>query len=236
MQFIILAGGFGTRLKSIIGDTIPKPMADINGKPFLEILIENIISQSVSVSRIILSTGYKHEVIFNYFGNSYKNIPIRYIQEFEPLGTGGALLYSINSMDIKEPFFLLNGDTFIQFDVNKIIEKLDLPIDGVIVTRKVDDISRYGGIEIQSDNMITKIIEKGSSGSGIINSGVYLLKPDAILESIKKIKLTKSFSFEVDLMPYLFENYKYRAFEVENYFIDIGVPDDYKRFCDQMKS
>ena len=111
-QAIILSGGQGTRLRSVVSD-IPKPMADINGKPFLEYLLRYLNNQGCN--HVVLSVGYKSEVIRNYFGNQYLNLKLDYALEKEPLGTGGGIKNSIKYISDND-FFLLNGDSF--FDVN----------------------------------------------------------------------------------------------------------------------
>ena len=114
MVAIILAGGFGTRLQSIIKDK-PKPMAEINGKPFLEYLFQYLIINKIT--RIILSVGYKHEVISDYFGSNYKGVGISYIVESSPLGTGGAIKKCLLNINEKKAF-ILNGDSFLNISLS----------------------------------------------------------------------------------------------------------------------
>ena len=112
---IILAGGLGTRLKSVVSD-VPKPMAPIQSTPFLEIVINYWINQGIK--RIILSVGYMSDIIINHFGKSFKDISIEYVDEVSPLGTGGALKNVLNKLIINDPFLVINGDTFFEVDLD----------------------------------------------------------------------------------------------------------------------
>lgn len=233
MQGLILAGGFGTRLKSILGPNTPKPMANINGKPFLAILIEFL--KIHGITEIILSTHFKHEVILDYFEYKYFNIPIRYIHEDKPLGTGGAILFAIKSLNLKNPLFIVNGDTFIKYNYANVWNELK-NVDGIIATRMVSDVSRYGEIKTDPSNRIIKITEKGFIKSGLINCGVYLIKPEQIIETCNELQLQDMFSFEEALLPTLLKEYKYGAHICDDYFIDIGIAEDYLKFCNDHKN
>ena len=112
MEAIILAGGKGTRLQSVVSD-VPKPMADVNGRPFLSYLLHFLSTKGVR--KVVLSVGYKHEVISNYYSNCFENMSICYAIENEPLGTGGALVESLKQVTDSN-VLLLNGDSF--FDIN----------------------------------------------------------------------------------------------------------------------
>jgi len=113
-EAIILAGGMGTRLQSVITE-IPKPMAPVGERPFLSIILDSLSDQGIE--HIILSVGYKHEVIYTYFGNSYKDIKIDYAIENEALGTGGAVSLAMNYLN-DEAFIMMNGDTLFDVDLN----------------------------------------------------------------------------------------------------------------------
>ena len=117
MQAIILAGGFGTRLQQVVKD-VPKPMADISGKPFLAHLLTNL--QNQGFKKIVISVGYLKEKISEYFGDSYLGMEIFYAVEEKPLGTGGAIINSLKFIDSKKPFVVLNGDTFLQVNYKKV--------------------------------------------------------------------------------------------------------------------
>ncbi len=225
-DIIILAGGFGTRLKSVVKD-VPKPMAPIAGKPFLEWLI-NYLSV-FNPNKIILSTGYKHETIEAHFGKSFKNIPIVYSIETNPLGTGGAIKKALNLVET-ENCLVLNGDTFLQIDhpnflnfhnVNKALFSMAL--------KPMKNPARYGTLETEGDT-IKKFNEKNPKLSeGLINTGVYLMNKSII----KHLPIQEKFSFEIDFMELKTSEMEMKSFITDDYFIDIGIPEDYKKANDE---
>ncbi len=221
MQAIILAGGFGTRLQAVVKD-VPKPLADISGKPFLAYLLQNL--QNHGFKKIVISIGYLADKITEYFGNSYLGMEIFYAKENQPLGTGGAILNSLQFIDKNKPVVVLNGDTFLQIDYKNLLQQHKTKL--TLVLRKMDNCSRYGSVQFD-ENLVIKNFEEKSveEKSGFINGGVYVLD----VQIFEKISLPQKFSFEADfLMKYLLE-LKPQAFLVDNYFIDIGIPDDYAK-------
>jgi D-glycero-alpha-D-manno-heptose 1-phosphate guanylyltransferase len=221
MQAIILAGGFGTRLRSVLAG-VPKPMAPIHNKPFLAYVIDYLIAQGVT--QVVLSVHYLAEQIENYFQSAYGDISIRYALEDEPLGTGGAIINSLGLIDAARPVFVLNGDTFLKLNYQKMYALHTLGAQLTMSLRRVADCSRYG-IVTTMNNIVTAFQEQGSARAGLINAGVYLLNP----EIFQTYSLPRQFSFEKD---FLFPNINLlqpRAFVVDDYFIDIGVPADYAR-------
>lgn len=222
MKAIILAGGFGTRLKSVLANT-PKPMAPIGDKPFLARLLDYL--QQQGVADVILSLHYLKEQFQNYFGAVYAGMPIQYVIEEAPLGTGGAIAHALTSAQIDEPCFVLNGDTFVKLDYQAMFEQhLQSTADVTMALRTVDDCSRYGSVIVQGDN-ITAFREKGIADKGLINAGVYLIQPDLF----ERFSLPTQFSFEVDFVQKYVNDLDLQAFYANNYFIDIGVPEDYQR-------
>ncbi len=221
MQAIILAGGFGTRLRSVLTD-VPKPMAPIHDKPFLAYLIDYLSSQGVT--DIVLSVHYLAEQIVSYFKNSYGNVRISYAHEDEPLGTGGAIIHSLAAIDGSRPVFVLNGDTFLKLNYQ---EMYALHTQGAQLTmslRRVADCSRYGEVTTVN-NIVTAFQEQGSARAGLINAGVYLFDSDIF----QAYTLPQHFSFEKDFLFPGITALQPRAFVVDDYFIDIGVPADYAR-------
>ncbi|MFY0649821.1 MAG: NTP transferase domain-containing protein [Methylophilaceae bacterium] len=214
-EVLILAGGFGKRLGELT-KKIPKPMIVINGKPFLEILIDNLTKKKIN--RIILSVGYKHQLIQNYFGNSFNNIEIDYSIEKKPLGTGGAIVNSFKKIK-SENFLVLNGDTFIEFNLEKFIANFYLHNKPIIYSTLVESSSRYGSLSI-SDGKLLGFNEKNNAGTGYINAGIYFFRKadfDGVFEKI--------FSIE----DWIANNIKLLNMNVitsSNPFIDIGVPED----------
>jgi len=221
-EAIILAGGFGTRLQSVVKD-VPKPMADINGKPFLHYLVCYLLNYGIN--KILFSVGYKHEIIRDYFSSRYKNIEIDYIVENEPLGTGGALKKAIESVS-GDDFLILNGDTFFNIDLIK-LSSLHLSKASILTLslKPMSNFDRYGTVTIEGDR-VTGFEEKSFRKFGYINGGVY-----AVNKEISKYlqRYNDKFSFEVDFLQKNIYNLKFTAFISDGYFIDIGVPEDYKK-------
>ncbi|HED1070382.1 nucleotidyltransferase family protein [Campylobacter jejuni] len=217
MQAIILCGGLGTRLKSVIKD-IPKPMAPINDKPFLEFIFEYLKKQGIK--EVILGVSYKYEVIKEYFKDEFLGIKVKYSIEKEPLGTGGAIKEALKF--IKNETYVLNGDTFFDIDLSK------LKLNGsriCLALKQMNDFDRYGTVNVDDQGFVISFEEKVFKKQGLINGGIYLLAKDIFNE----FDLEKKFSFE----EFLQENYKKlktRACIFDDYFIDIGVPRDYERF------
>ncbi len=216
MQAIILAGGFGTRLQSVVSD-VPKPMAPINGKPFLEYMLDEL--NIYGFTKAVLAVGYKKECIMDYFQNKYKNIDIVYSIEDEPLGTGGCVKQAMKFID-DDFVFVLNGDTMFKIDFNKMsqINKLS------IACKRMFNFDRYGKVNIEN-GIIQSFSEKMHVDDGYINGGIYYL-PKNIFD---KFDLEKKFSMEKDFFEKYMSNLNINAFLSEDYFIDIGIPEDYEK-------
>jgi len=233
MYAIILAGGFGTRLRSALAH-VPKPMAPIQDKPFLAYLLEYLKTQGIR--EVILSVHYLREQIQNYFKTSYQGLAIRYAVEETPLGTGGAMAHALKLLDTTEPIFIVNGDTFLKLNYRAMLaqHQKTSPLM-TMALRHVDDCGRYGAVLLK-DNHITSFVHQGEQGPGFINGGVYLIQPHLFhaLPSLGKSFFNaedqvQPFSFEQDfLFPYS-NQLKPQAFVAEDYFIDIGIPEDYVR-------
>lgn len=223
MEAIILAGGFGTRLSTVVSD-VPKPMAPINERPFLEYLLDDLNEKGIS--RVILAVGYKKEIIKSHFKEKYKNIDIIYSDEDIPLGTGGAIKKALTLAE-NENIFIINGDTF--FDVNlkemyqfhkKNSSKLTLAI------KEMEKFDRYGSLVLDKDKII-KFEEKKYNEKGYINGGIYLINKELLIEEKKE-----NFSFEKEILEnknLKIEKYGYKS---EGYFIDIGIPEDYYKYIE----
>ncbi|EIP0162262.1 nucleotidyltransferase family protein, partial [Campylobacter jejuni] len=210
MQAIILCGGLGTRLKSVIKD-IPKPMAPINDKPFLEFIFEYLKKQGIK--EVILAVSYKYEVIQEYFKDEFLGIKIKYSIEKEPLGTGGAIKEALKF--IKNEAYVLNGDTIFDIDLKKLIlnnSKICLAL------KQMNDFDRYGTVELDSKNYIKLFKEKEFKKQGLINGGIYFLNKDIFND----FTLQEKFSFE-EFLQENYEKLKAKAHIFDNYFIDIGV-------------
>ncbi|EOJ1646981.1 nucleotidyltransferase family protein [Campylobacter jejuni] len=217
MQAIILCGGLGTRLKSVIKD-IPKPMAPINDKPFLEFIFEHLKKQGIK--EVILAVSYKYEVIQEYFKDEFLGIKIKYSIEKEPLGTGGAINEALKF--IKNEAYVLNGDTFFDIDLSKL--KLN-ESKICLALKQMNGFDRYGTVELDGKNYIKLFKEKEFKKQGLINGGIYLLNKDIFND----FDLQEKFSFE-EFLQENYEKLKAKAHIFDDYFIDIGVPEDYILF------
>ncbi|MBI5195189.1 MAG: nucleotidyltransferase family protein [Nitrospirae bacterium] len=221
MEAIILAGGLGTRLQSVVKD-VPKPMADINGRPFMSFLMDYL--SRYGVKKVVLSVGYKHETIKNYFGSGYKEMDVEYVTEDQPLGTGGALRETLRRVQGSEAI-VLNGDSFFNVNLNNLIDfhhSQDSML--TLAVKPMNNIDRYGTIILQNER-VTGFSEKSSGNSGYINGGVYVMKK----ESMNHYAGEGAFSFETDFLQRNINSLAVSAFISDGYFIDIGVPEDYKR-------
>ncbi|WP_422137488.1 sugar phosphate nucleotidyltransferase [Endozoicomonas sp. ALC020] len=218
-EAIILAGGLGTRLRSEIGD-IPKPMALISGKPFLEILIHKL--ESGGIKHIILSLGYKAQSIIEHFQNKQLTSSLSFVVEDKLLGTGGAIKLATKKMST-DFALVMNGDTYLDIDINAASLFFDKYKSPVIFGYDIDDTHRYARIESEG-TLITKIAEKSGTGPGTISAGVYILPKKAL----DRFPSGKAFSIEYDYFESLTREDNFRLFHSQQYFIDIGTPETYK--------
>lgn len=228
MEAVILAGGLGTRLREAVPD-LPKPMAPIRNRPFLEHLMDYWIGQGVT--RFILSVGYKYELIEAHFGSNYRERPIVYSQEVTPLGTGGGLLLGLTHAK-DDVVLVLNGDTFFEVKLADMRNQHSTyQSDVTVALRPVAHNDRYGEVEINELGEVTVFTTAASGGEGLINGGVYLMQPDVMLAlgSAPGEKV----ALEQDLFPRLFKAKKrILGFVSDTNFIDIGIPSDYYRAAD----
>lgn len=219
-QAIILGGGLGTRLRPAIGDK-PKVMADIGGRPFIELILDRLVQQGLN--QAILGLGYRHECISSHFGHSYAGVPLVYSVESEPLGTGGAVRKAL-ALAGRWPCFVLNGDTLTDLDFSGMLnrhstEGHQLGI-GVVYQSNV---SRFGAVEVEGGRVV-QFLEKGAVGPGWINSGTYLMAVDIF----DGFSMPDCFSLEREFLAPNLSRLRPFAFESRGAFLDIGVPDDYE--------
>ncbi len=221
MEAIVLAGGFGTRLQKVVSE-VPKSMALVNQRPFLEHLFDYLILQGVT--KVVLSVGYKHEVISGHFGNQYGALSVQYAIEMEPLGTGGGIRLALWKVDGLRAL-VMNGDSLFRLDYRALMDfHLKKKADATLALRKLDDTGRYGRVSINKARRITGFEEKGtSSGPGLINGGVYIIEKYFLLEP----EFRGRFSMEKDCFERYFPHSKMYGFPSEGYFRDIGIPEDY---------
>ncbi len=221
-EAIILAGGMGSRLKSVVADR-PKPMAEINGRPFLEYLLDYLIGQGIT--RIILSVGYKHDVIQTHFKGEYRNVPLIYAVEEQPLGTGGGIRNALR-YTLSEEAFMINGDTYFPVSLDEMSRVFTgTRADLVMALHPVEESDRYGTIETDENGRIIAFREKSSHrATALINGGIYLMKKELLLNRF----FPESFSFETGFLEKYTNALYFAGIIFENGFIDIGIPESYR--------
>ncbi len=234
MQAILLCGGMGTRLRSVVSDR-PKPMADICGKPFLQYLLEML--RDKGITEVIFALGYMGEMIEEYFQDgSALGIKIRYSYEEVPLGTGGAIRNALPQI-LEEEVLVLNADTYFPMDYEGLLRfHQENAGDFSLATRAVPDISRYGAVRRDPAGRILAWNEKLGDGAqkplaGEINGGIYVMKKSLIAE----IPEGKQ-SLEQDCIPkWLSEGKRIFGLPFHGYFMDIGIPEDYRQFISDVE-
>jgi D-glycero-alpha-D-manno-heptose 1-phosphate guanylyltransferase len=221
MEAIVLAGGFGTRLRGV-ANGIPKPMAPVHGRPFLCFVLDRLADGGFTT--VVLATGYRHEALRAYFGERYRRLAVVYSVEAEPLGTGGAIRLAWDRIG-PGAIFVLNGDTYLEVDYAAMqASHMRAAARLTLAVCRVPDAGRYGALEL-ADDRVQGFSEKGRSGPGWINAGTYLLS--ASVRSM--LPSARAFSFEHDFLERDVALLQSRVFRSEGPFIDIGTPEDYAR-------
>ena len=216
----MLAGGFGTRLQHLVPN-LPKAMAPVSGRPFLEILLATLAAKRFD--RLVLSLGYMAETVVNHFGDKFAGMDLLYEIEQKPLGTGGALRRALGRCD-SDHVFVLNGDTYLDLEVDEVDAQWRREQVPIIVAREVPDTTRYGRLNT-SDRRVVGFVEKGFAGSGLINTGCYVFPKDIA----QHFPDAETFSLENDFLAKSVTRLPFHFFVCRGYFIDIGVPEDYVR-------
>lgn len=220
MEAIVLAGGLGTRLREAVPD-LPKCMAPVAGRPFLEILLTNLARKGFR--KVVLSLGYKAESFIAYFGHQFSHMEIVFAVEDAPLGTGGAVRLGMSKC-LSDHIYIFNGDTFLDLEVDAVEVLWRKHKHTIIVARKVPDTARYGRLLV-SDRRVTGFAEKGIPGPGLINAGCYVLGAG----QLDSWTLNTPFSLEINYLARAVKAGPVDVFETQGLFIDIGVPEDYRR-------
>jgi len=222
VKAIVIAGGLGTRLAHVTSD-IPKPMARIGARPFLEYLLDYLLEQGTR--EVVLAVSYKWQVIQEYFHHNYRGMSLTYSVEDEPLGTGGAIRQALASLPDEE-VVVLNGDTLFKVDLKDMANRHRKGGTRLtIALKQVSDSGRFGRVEVSANGAIDNFLEKAGGGPGWINGGVYMLKRDLFID----FPMPAHFSFEQDLLEPNIDRIRPLAFQSDAYFIDMGVPEDYQR-------
>lgn len=235
MQAILLAGGLGTRLRSVVSDR-PKPMALIEDKPFMEYVVHELSRHGIT--DIIFAVGYKGSMVEEYFGDGSRflssdgrPLTVRYAYEKELLGTAGAIK-NAGRLVTEDTFFVLNADTFYQIDYGRLVRLVaEQKLSMALVLREVPDVSRYGQAVLEDGRLVGFNEKTTEARPGTINGGVYLMRRE-LLEEIPDGKV----SLENEMIPrWLSEGRALGGFVNDGYFIDIGIPEDYFRFIEDVK-
>lgn len=222
----ILAGGLGTRLRSVVANR-PKVLAEIHERPFLAYLLDQLAA--VGVRNVIICTGYLGEQVREIFGNSYGEMELDYSQESSPMGTGGALRLALPKLE-SDPVLVMNGDAFCAVDLEGFYAwHRDRGARATMALIKVDDAARYGRVQVDSEGVVVHFAEKSDgSGPAWVNAGIYLMHR-ALLETIETNRMV---SLEKESFPTWIGKGLY-GYSCEGCFLDIGTPQSYgdaKRF------
>ncbi|WP_027720305.1 nucleotidyltransferase family protein [Maridesulfovibrio zosterae] len=217
---IILAGGKGTRLSSVVADR-PKPLAEVLGRPYITFLLDQLVESGSS--RVVISTGYKAQMIKKALGSKYRSLRLSYAQEDEPLGTGGGIRLAMEQLE-GDIFLVLNGDSYCGADLSLYSKWFfkELREASLLLTR-MNDTSRYGRVYLDDSQQVTNFVEKGgNTGSGLINAGIYLLKRSVLSD----VPVGYACSIEQNIFPGLIGKGLF-GFPVNASFLDIGTPESY---------
>lgn len=220
MECIVLAGGLGTRLKGIIGE-IPKCMAVVAGQPILYHLFQYLTAQKCS--RVILSLGYKHELVSNWLIATDWEFDIQTVIETEALGTGGGIQLAMRAAKNND-VCVINGDTMFDVPLQEMMQfHLSKNAECTLALKKLEHFERYGVVHAGQDENIVSFEEKKYQESGTINGGIYIINRAKFLAR----SLPEKFSFEQNYLEHFVGQKQFFAYKSEAYFIDIGVPEDF---------
>jgi D-glycero-alpha-D-manno-heptose 1-phosphate guanylyltransferase len=229
MECIVLAGGLGTRLRGTIGD-YPKCMAEINGKPFLHYIFDYLEQQQCA--HVILSLGYKHEVILDWLKTENRSFSVDHVIEEVPLGTGGGIQLAMHKA-VTSNVAILNGDTMFrvsleqQFSFHKANNAA-----ATLALKPMRHFDRYGIVNMDNEGHITAFEEKKYCEQGSINGGAYIINKAAFLAK----GLPEKFSFEKDYLEAFVNEGTFFGINNDAYFIDIGIPEDYNKAQEDFKT
>ncbi len=219
-NLLVLAGGAGTRLQPAVSD-VPKPLAPVAGKPFLHFLIESWIAQGITEMTFLLHDRAK--MIAEFLRG--QNGKIKIVVEPKPMGTGGAIAFAVRELGLSGNFLVANADTWLGGGIREIAQSA-APAVAIV---KVGNATRYGSIMVENNKVAS--FEEKRTGSGWINAGLYHLNSDLFSQWDGK-----AFSLERDLFPPMALSGQLGAAQLHSDFIDIGIPEDYFRFCRWIES
>ncbi len=221
-EAIILAGGLGTRLRSAVPD-LPKCMAPILAKPFIGYLTDYLHQQGIQ--KFIFSLGYKHELVEQYLLTQYGGLDIYFSVEATPLGTGGAVLRACKVTADKD-VLVVNGDSFFKANIAELCNLHETgDADCTLALKPMLNFNRYGVVELHADNAVSNFKEKQFFEKGLINGGLYALNSFTFSNE----NFPETFSFEKDYLEKFAGSRRFYGLPQEEYFIDIGIPEDFER-------
>ena len=227
-ECIILAGGLGTRLRSEVAD-LPKCMAPVAGKPFLHWVVAHLIAQKIT--SFVFSLGYMHEIIEEYIQLNHPQLQVKFSVENEPLGTGGAIKLALNLCE-EENVMVVNGDTLFETNINALWAEHTQNNSACSLSLKpMQNFERYGAVTTNESKIITAFTEKKYIEKGLINGGVYLINRN----SFNQLNLPQKFSFEKDFLEKYLHILTMIGVQDNGYFIDIGIPEDFKKANEEIK-
>lgn len=220
MIAILLAGGLGTRLHSVTKDLYPKCLAPVNDKPFVHYLIDLLYSQGIT--NYVVAVSHLSDQVIESLGKYYPHLNMTFSIEVEPLGTGGAIKQALSYCKGQDAI-VFNADSFVEFSIKDFLQSRQTTADVNIVCVSVPDISRFGAADIEDNGTLRKFFEKGRTGPGFINAGVYHFEYEKGTQLMAHFP--GKFSFEHDILSS--QNTAVSCFKTEGLFFDIGTPSDF---------
>lgn len=221
-EAIILAGGKGTRLHSLVSE-MPKSMAPINGIPFLSYQLDYLAKHKFKT--IYLAVGHLSDKIINFYGDSYQGMQLVYSVENEPLGTGGAISKALK-LATKNNVLVLNGDTLFYANLEELYHCHTSTESVVTMALKaLSNFNRYGVVQTNEEHQVIAFEEKKQQNQGQINGGIYVLNK----EKFSQLHIGNNYSFESDFLETFFTSLKISGISSNGYFLDIGIPSDYQQ-------
>jgi D-glycero-alpha-D-manno-heptose 1-phosphate guanylyltransferase len=227
INLLVLAGGFGKRLRSAVSD-VPKPLAPVNGQPYIHYQISNWVDQGVTQLTFLLH--YKADLLEDFLALHQKKLrscKLLTLKESQPLGTGGAIAFAVQQFGLSGSFLVANADTWLSSGVQRVFEA-EMP---AIATVQVENSERYGSVQVEKNKVVKFEEKENSSGPGLINAGLYHLHADLFRDWNGQ-----PFSLEGELFPKLASLGQLKSVLLETDFIDMGVPEDYFRLCRWIES
>lgn len=221
-EAIVLVGGLGTRLRPVVGD-LPKPLAVVAGRPFLAWVLDHLARSGLR--HVILAAGYRADEVRRVIGRRWQAMDIGYSVETTPLGTGGAVRAACELLH-GDTVHVLNGDTFLDYDPEALAAGTFHAGASIgVALARVPDVARYGAVERGPDGIVVGFREKGQAGPGYVNAGCYFLGSD----SIASLPEEASYSLEHAVLEPLSASGRVYGYTDTRGFIDIGIPEDYRR-------